>query len=171
MVGHSHDLAEANRLRVQMPEERERRSREGVDELLAAIEEEKLMKRDMDLIRELLLRIEALDIDAGSVHMLEIYKEPLAHQGDDPNKIYYNMRLLMEAGFVAQTSTQGADSFMVTGLTWVGHDFLDSIRDPVIWKKTKDGVKAAGGFTVSLLAELAKGLIKTQVEKHTGVKL
>jgi hypothetical protein len=37
--------------------------------------------------------------------------------------------------------------------------------------KTKEGASQAGGFTVWLLADLAKGLIKTQIEKHTGVKL
>ncbi|MDQ6867300.1 MAG: DUF2513 domain-containing protein [Pseudomonadota bacterium] len=40
------------------------------------------------------------------------------------------------------------------------HDFLDSIRDPDLWNKTKKGAKAAGGFTMDLLADLAKGLIK-----------
>jgi hypothetical protein len=45
------------------------------------------------------------------------------------------------------------------------------MRDPEIWRKTKEGASKAGGFTVSLLADLAKGLIRTQIEKHTGVKL
>ena len=81
------------------------------------------------------------------------------------------MHLLMKAGFIEPTPTQGAAAFGMRGLTWDGHDFLDSIRDPVIWNKTKEGAKKAGGFTVSLLADLAKGLIKTQIEKHTGVKL
>src|SRR5258708_3201525 len=108
----------------------------------------------MDLVRELLLRIEALNISAGSAHMLEAGREPLAHEGDDPDSISYNMHLLMNAGFVDPTRTQGADRFGIKGLTWAGHDFLDSIRDPVIWQQTKEGAKKAGGFTVSLLAEL-----------------
>jgi hypothetical protein len=56
-------------------------------------------------------------------------------------------------------------------LTWQGHDFLDSVRDPKIWAKTKEGALAAGGFTVDLLAELAKGFLKKQIEERTGVKL
>jgi Hypothetical protein (DUF2513) len=52
-----------------------------------------------------------------------------------------------------------------------GHDFLDSIRDPEIWRKTKEGAEAAKGFSFDLLKALAKGLIKTQLEQRTGVKL
>jgi hypothetical protein len=56
-------------------------------------------------------------------------------------------------------------------LSWAGDDFLDSVRDPEIWRQTKEGAKKAGGFTVELLGDLAKGLIKTQIKKHTGVEL
>jgi Hypothetical protein (DUF2513) len=62
-------------------------------------------------------------------------------------------------------------SYVINGLTWAGHDFLDSIRDPKIWEKTKKGAEAAGGFTVDLLKDLAKGLVKKQIEEYTGVKL
>jgi hypothetical protein len=45
-------------------------------------------------------------------------------------------------------------------LTWFGHDFLDSVRDPAIWKATKEGAAKIGGFSVHLLGALAKGLIR-----------
>jgi Hypothetical protein (DUF2513) len=74
-------------------------------------------------------------------------------------------------GFLDLTRTQPALGVCVRGRTWRGHDFIDSVRDPEIWRKTKEGAQAAGGFTIELLRELAKGFIKTQIEKHTGVKL
>lgn len=129
------------------------------------------MQRDMDLIRELLLRLDAMRIRAGEAHFLEISKPQLYLPGDDPDKIYYNMKLVADAGFLALTPTQPGIGFGITGLTWDGHEFLDTIRDPEVWRKTKEGASKAGGFTVSLLADLAKGLITTQIEKHTGVKL
>ena len=49
--------------------------------------------------------------------------------------------------------------------------FLGAIRDPEIWAKTKKGAAAAGGFTMELLRDLAKGFIKKQVEELTGVKI
>jgi len=125
----------------------------------------------MDLIRDLLLRIEALPIGVGQAFLLECNKPPLALAGDDPDAIYYNMKLLAEAGYLALTRTQPGLGFAITGLTWEGHEFLDTVRDPEIWRKTKEGASKAGGFTVGLLAELAKGFVRTQIEKHTGVKL
>ena len=74
----------------------------------------------MDLVRNLHLRIEDLDIRAGSVLILEAGKEPLAHEGDDPDSITYHMHLLMQAGLVEQGRTLGADSFVIQGLTWSG---------------------------------------------------
>lgn len=129
------------------------------------------MQRDMDLIRDLLLRLDAMPIGIGEAYLLEVNKPPLCLAGEDPNKIYYNMGLIADAGFLALTRSQPAIGFGLTGLTWQGHEFLDTIRDPEIWRKTKEGATKAGGFTVSLLADLAKGLVKTQIEKHTGIKL
>lgn len=56
-------------------------------------------------------------------------------------------------------------------LTWHGHEFLDAIRDPEVWKKTKNGALAAGGFTFDLLKELAKGYLKKQIADRTGVEI
>jgi len=125
----------------------------------------------MDLIRDLLLRIEAMPMRAGEAYLLESNRPPLAAPGDDPDSIYYNMKLLRGAGYLALTPTQPALGFGLTGLTWQGHEFLDAVRDPEIWRKTKEGASKAGGFTVGLLADLAKGFVRTQIQKHTGVEL
>ena len=129
------------------------------------------MKRDMDLVRELLLRIEAQHIAAGSVLLLLYDRPPLKAENENMDEIAYAMRMIEGAGFLDLTDTQPAIGVALLGLSWRGHDFLDSVRDPEIWRKAKDGAQKAGGFTVGLLGELAKGLIRTQIEKHTGVKL
>lgn len=129
------------------------------------------MKRDMDTVRELLLRIEALNVKAGAGYFLGASEEPLASAGANPDSVAYHMQLLMDAGFIDSTKVQGATQFGFRGLTWRGHDFLDSVRDPEIWRQTKEGASKAGGYTVELLGDLAKGLIKTQIKKYTGVEL
>ena len=129
------------------------------------------MQRNMDLVRDLLIRLEALPIGIGEAHMLMVSGPPLLLAGEDANEVFYNMRLLANAGFLDLTDGQPALGFGIKGLTWQGHDFLDSVRDPEIWRRTKEGAQKAGGFTVELLGDLAKGLIKTQIEKFTGVKL
>jgi hypothetical protein len=56
-------------------------------------------------------------------------------------------------------------------LTWDGHDFLESIGDDEIWKKTRHGAQEVGSWTFDLIKDLAKGFIKTQIEQRTGIAL
>lgn len=130
------------------------------------------MKRDMDLIRELLLKLEAFPLGPAAVFIIQPTSPEIAVPEYDPAMIHYNLDLLYQAGFLNnRANSRPGMGFAYTGLSWKGHEFLDSIRDPAIWRATKDGAAKAGGFSVELLGALAKGLIKTQVEKHTGVSI
>ena len=130
------------------------------------------MKRDMDLIRELLLRLEAYPAGAGDIFHITPDSSEIQVEGFDFDQIDYHLQLIIEVGWV---NTGGTSAPMVgvfySGLTWAGHDFLDSIRGQDIWDKTKKGALDAGGFTVDLLKDLAKGFIKKQIEERTGVKI
>jgi hypothetical protein len=95
------------------------------------------MKRDMDLIRELLLKIESLEIRQGETLFFNVHG--LQVQGYGPDQVVYNIELLFDAGFLKGQG--GADTFGIAGLTWSGHELLDDIRDPEIWRKTKSGRK------------------------------
>lgn len=133
------------------------------------------MKRDMDLIRQLLLRIEAQRLGvSGAVDQvltLSTVKPPLCLDGESPDDVHYNMRLLADASYLDMAKTQFTGSFNIYGLTWAGHDFLDSVRDDEVWRKTKGGALKAGAFTFDLLKDLAKGFATKQLEELTGVKL
>lgn len=128
------------------------------------------MKRDMDLIRELLLRIEAVPADAGTVYGLELGGPELTIEDRSNDEIEQHMRLLTGAGFV-DLSSEYSGGYALRGLTWEGHDFIDSIRDPKIWSRTKEAAAGAGGFTVELLKDLAKGFLKTKIKELTGIDL
>lgn len=130
------------------------------------------MVRNMDLIRELLLRLESLPIEPGSTHIFYFGDDELRIDGFDDDQISYHLSLIDEAGLIdTGTTSQPMTGFIFSRLSWAGHDFLDSIRDPEVWAKTKNGAKAAGGFTVDLLKDIAKGLIRKQVEEYTGIKI
>ena len=123
------------------------------------------MKRDMDLVRKLLFLSEEIaggsDLPAVDLSQFEEFSE------DD---VLGHLRLIEKAGLVEESwATQ--DDIGIGPLTWFGHDFLDSVRDPEVWRKTKETAAKAGGFTFSILGDIAKGLITTQIEKHTGVEL
>ena len=121
------------------------------------------MRRDMDVVRKIVLAVSSA---SGQVNSVE---------GVSDEDFASHAQLLEEAGLVeAALSPPGkriATMAMIFRLTWAGHEFADSVRDPEIWAKTKKGAEAAGGFTVDLLKDLAKGFIKKQIEEYTGVKL
>ena len=124
------------------------------------------MKRDMDLVRLLLLAIEEVHDGTGQQVKIPSFDRPEA-------EVTEHLFLLLDAGFIdgVDTSHMGGRELIVRRMTFAGYDFLDSIRDEEIWKKTKVGAGAAGGFTVELLKDLAKGLIKQQIKKHTGLEI
>lgn len=91
------------------------------------------MRRDMDLVRAILLKIE--DEHAGASLMnLEI-------EGYDLAAVAYHCQLLKEAGLILSCGVQYANnsvySFSVGGLTWEGADYLEKVRDDSVWAKTK----------------------------------
>jgi hypothetical protein len=133
------------------------------------------MRRDMDLVRELVLRIEAFPAPDGpldSYWQLDASQPAMKFEGYTDAEVNYHVRLLAQAGFLVGVKELGGSSdVMAKGLSWSGHDFAASVRDPEIWHATKEGAKKVGGFSVDLLVALAKGFIKKKIEDHTGVKL
>lgn len=56
-------------------------------------------------------------------------------------------------------------------LSWAGHEFLDTVRDPEVWANTKRGAHAIGEFSFDVFRALAKGFVKTKLEQHTGIEV
>ena len=116
------------------------------------------MKRDMDLIRLMLLTIEA--DDHGFAPKIEI-------PGYTQEQIGYHAVLLGEAGLakVHDITCMESDSpvAMISRLTWTGHEFLDAARENNRWNKAKDTIGKIGGASLpvwmDILVELAKKAI------------
>lgn len=115
------------------------------------------MKRNMDLIRDLMLRIEGdSDVDISS------YSE---------KQQVYHMALLVEAGLIEgeiKHDDQGdIKAVIFTRLTWAGHEFLDEARNDTIWKKAKAKLSQAGiDAGIDVLKVILKSLINEQLGLH-----
>jgi hypothetical protein len=110
------------------------------------------MKRDMELIRQILHEAEALEFQNG---------EPYEHYSAKTYSEAYQIALMKDAGLVDAdivTSGGGApEAAVIFRLTWAGHDFLDSSRDSKIWKMAVDHIiKPGASWTFSLLSEWLK---------------
>ena len=106
------------------------------------------MKRDMDLIREILLWMEG----EGNGAFLPTEFPPLAN----PQVLMEHLQILKSGGLL-----ETAGKFGVR-ISWEGHEFVDKVRDPEIWQKTKDGASKVGSWSIKLLADLAAGFIRAK---------
>lgn len=88
------------------------------------------MKRDMDLIRKILLAIETHP-EYGN------WDVPMALGGYSETAVSYHLKLLTEAGLVEARNLKGTTVWAVNGLTWAGHEFLEAARDDSRWEKVK----------------------------------
>jgi hypothetical protein len=129
------------------------------------------MKRDMELVRTLLLRVEDMPFEAGEVVGIDWGNEFFNVEGYDRSTTIKHFELLMEERFIAGPSGQGMTQFYITGLTWKGHEFIDSIRNPEVWRRTKAGMKVVGGFGLDLAVQLAKAEAKRLVTEKLGIPL
>ena len=98
------------------------------------------MKRDMELVRNILLKIEE-EYRSSSIINLRI-------DGYDMETVAYHCRILNDAGLVSDYEGKYASNelymFWVGPLTWDGNDFLDKIRDNSVWHKTKEVITQKG---------------------------
>lgn len=118
------------------------------------------MKRNLDLIREILIAIEAHEPESvGGVLNISI-KDFL---GTDAQN-YYHIEFLLREKFIILTSPPAlTGDFSVGGLTMTGHDFLDAVREPTVWAATKDKLLAVGGWTLDIALNVATEELKSRL--------
>jgi len=109
-----------------------------------------MMPRDMDLIRELMLRLQHGDQSLPA--------------GRTQKEVAYHIDMLIQDGFLKgvisrklEKGTKVPDFFHVQDITWKGHDFIKSVEDDTFWQRAKDHFKKhAVAWTADLILEFAK---------------
>ncbi|MDF4205193.1 DUF2513 domain-containing protein [Pseudomonas protegens] len=130
------------------------------------------MRRHMDLIRTIVLKLEAWDKTPSAIFIVTDLENDFPIDGYTSDEILYHYQLIAEKGWV-DTAGRSSNyrSFTFRSLTSDGHDFADSVRDDKVWSMTRDGALKAGAFSMDLLSQLAKGFAKKQLEHYTGISL
>ena len=129
------------------------------------------MRRDMGLIRELLLQLEALPMRPGGVSSIVPDENTLAVPGHSLDEIKYHLSQIEQSGFVDNGGVRPANGIGFRCLTPVGHDFLDTVRDPEIMRKTTDAAKKVGGGSIEFFWSIAKEIAKAEIKRHIGLDL
>lgn len=117
------------------------------------------MKRDMDLIRKLLLAIEAEPTGLAPDHFdIPDYSQ---------EQIGYHLLLMVEAKLAVGREFRSFDDPAPTGeverLTWAGHEFLDAARDPSRWEKAKEMAGKVGSGSLDVFKQILAQLIATAI--------
>ena len=103
------------------------------------------MRRDMDLVRLLLLRAEG----EQAVDLLPYSEE----------QVNYHESMLYREGFIKGVPILGGSRILAPELVWKGHDFLDDIRDDRIWQATMKQVgQQVGSASLEVIKAVAASI-------------
>lgn len=119
------------------------------------------MKRDMELVRKILLAVEDADNDPMVWIDLEI-------RGFSPHVVSYHVQRLTEAGLLEATdlSDDSGSDWRPSSLTWAGHEFLDAARNDTVWNKAMTTLKDKAA-TVPF--EVVKAVVIQECKDFFGV--
>lgn len=124
------------------------------------------MKRDMDLVRDILLKAEAAErpLQVESFYALNDSKE----------LVNYHLELLIEHGFLDGALHGSWGSRVVSGtihcLTWDGQDFLEGMRDQRVWETVKKAIYETVDSTTFDVIKSACSMVSTSmIKSHLGI--
>lgn len=118
------------------------------------------MKRDMDLIRNLLIKVEEVyEPGAGSINFSKIRID-----GYDDKVIAEHLLLMKEAGLIrninAKQYVTGSTMLSIGNLTNEGYDTLEKFRNDTVWNKTKEIARNKGlPMLIDIFSQVASTVI------------
>ncbi len=117
------------------------------------------MKRNMDLIRAILIKLE--EYQHGHA------PNDLGISGFSEEEIGYHCFLLDNAGLInaADDTCSGSPSpsAIPISLTWDGHEFIANAKNENIWGQAKETVKKLGDVSFSVWTEVLKQVVKNNL--------
>ncbi len=116
------------------------------------------MRRDMDIVRELLMLEANSNVRETNAYALD----------KDRALIAYHVRIMTQAGLITSYVKPDDDyepsACYIFSLTWQGNDLLDSIRSPKVWSAVKEKLtETVGSTSLSILTELISAIARQQL--------
>jgi DNA-binding transcriptional ArsR family regulator len=119
------------------------------------------MKRDMELVRQILLELEKKTAPKSTMPEPEF-------PGYTPEQISYHVEIMYQAGLITahDEGTINIYQWYPVNLTWQGHEFLDAARNETFWKKATGKLSEVTG---GLSLELLKDVLLSQARQQLGI--
>ena len=136
------------------------------------------MKLNSDCIRAVMLKLEdMLSMESDDRHHMFMRSVRLEELCDavprfSPEDVFYSLHNLEQAGYVELT-TQYADGGIlmycyVDDITFLGHEFLNRIRDAKHWTTIKACLAKVQDYSLSAISSIAEGVTKAAMDKYLG---
>lgn len=120
------------------------------------------MVRDFELIRKILLEVQAMPASSGPI--------AINFEGEfEQAEVDEHVDLLIEAGLLngkVIRGMSGVQAMSIRGLTWDGHDFIEAAEKDVLWKKALETIREKGG---AITFEVLKAMLKSLALKAAGL--
>lgn len=124
------------------------------------------IKRDMDLIRKILLYLEE-DTNPLQWRIIEV-------DGKTLEEVSYQVKLLSQAGLIEGKDAQREPTYFrwyARSLTHKGHDFLDSLRNETVYAKLKEKFgEQISAIPLMVLSSVGADMTKEWVKQKLGLK-
>lgn len=115
------------------------------------------MRRDDDYLRDMLAAMEAAE---DWLHQVGLDDDEPPEVAD---KAIFHARLLEDEGFLERVQPG------LYRMTSKGHDFVSTTRDAGVWAAARAAVGRLGGHSVTMLANVAEGLLRAKLREVTGL--
>lgn len=115
------------------------------------------MKRDKDLLREILLALEEKEFDGRHSR-----KVAISFPDHTNAEVMDHCRMLIQAGFI-EGQIRSGPALSTKGVTFDGHEFLDSVRDPSVWEHTKTAASKVGDASLGVMKDIAVAYLKSKL--------
>ncbi len=118
------------------------------------------MQRNMDLVRMILLRLEANPSGCAP--------RDFGIKSYSPQGIGYHAHIMPQVGVIEGTDTTNFESpgpeAVPTNLTWKGHGLLDLARDQERWNQARAVIAKVGSAPVAVWTQVLTDLLMKRVE-------
>lgn len=121
------------------------------------------MKREIDLIQKLLVKLEELPAQPGDMFLFDGTEPELAVEGYSSDQIEYHLTLLDREGYIESPGSQPMQGVTFRGLTPHGHDYLDQCREIVRRRKAEEAAtESQKWISAAEAARLLKPVFKSE---------
>lgn len=133
------------------------------------------MKLNHECIRDVLLYLESasyinIDIDGiinwSEINATQIYEALADYSKED---VYYSLHNLEQAGYITAQSFDADNcvvAYLIKDITFIGHEFLEKIRDDNHWKSIKTCLSAVRNYSLSAISSIAEGVTKAAISNY-----